>query len=417
MNLLQENTSREILLKIFSHALRSVNGENCVHAYFKQHPLPGEKVRVIAIGKAAASMMQGVLNQHIYQIEAGLVITKDGHSGLFDPTLVPITQIESGHPYADERSLEAGSQLLCFIKDTPANVGLLFLVSGGSSALVEVLPTGVQIEQLQRMNRWLLAKGWPIDVMNRVRKSVSLIKAGRLARYVSGHRVLQLLISDVPGNDLSVIGSGLLVPDLPASIPEQLPDWIHQMQTAIPPAPPANDACFGSIQNQIIASNELAREAAVIMVRESGLRVCCNEPLSGEAAMQGHRIAKLLREGPTGVYIWGGETVVNLPEQPGQGGRCQHLALAAALELAGDPGTMLLAVGTDGTDGPGDAAGALIDGKTIERARDADAPDPVIALQRADAGSFLAASGDLIDTGPTGTNVMDLVIGLKYSIE
>lgn len=414
MNSQQQITNREILLKIFSQSLRAVNGRQCVSDFLRQHPLPASKVRVIAIGKAAASMMLGVFEHHAQQVEAGLIVTKDGHTADFESSSPPVVQLESAHPYSDQRSVDAGIELLNFIKQTPAETGLLFLISGGASALVEVLPAGANADQLQALNRWLLAKGWSIDVMNRIRKSVSLIKAGRLARYVAGHAVMQLLISDVPGNELSVIGSGLLVPSQQMTgIPESLPDWLTQMQLGVPAAPAPSDACFAGIQSYIIASNEHLRESVAKRAKQQGFPVCCNAMLTGEAAAQGRQIASALIDGPAGVYIWGGETVVTLPEQPGQGGRCQQLALAAAQRLAGQERIALLAVGTDGNDGPGDVAGALIDGQTLNRGHDAGALDASDALQQADAGSFLAASGDLIDTGPTGTNVMDLVLGLK----
>jgi glycerate 2-kinase len=405
---------RNHLLKIFSTSLQAVQGDVCVREFLAKHAFPGTKVRVIAIGKAAASMLQGVLAQRAEHVEAALVITKRGHTGVFTAQPPVIIQMESGHPYPDQCSLAAGMKLLEFIDETPPTTGFLFLVSGGASALVEVLPPGGSADQLREFNRWLLAQGWPIEVMNQLRKSVSMIKAGRLANRLAGHAVLQLLISDVPGDDPSVIGSGLLFPNqshIPITSP--LPAWLRRMQNGIPASPAAGDACFQHIESHVIASNRQLREEVCRLVRESGYRIGGNAGLDGDAAEQGSAIAHLLIEGEPGVYVWGGETLVRLPEHPGQGGRCQHLALAAARVLAGQQGIAILAVGTDGTDGPGDVAGALVDGQTLTRARDAGYPDAAQALADADAGRFLAASGDLVDTGPTGTNVMDLVIGLK----
>ena len=185
------------------------------------------------------------------------------------------------------------------------------------------------------------------------------------------------------------------------------------MQAQVPVPPTADDTCFATIQSHIIASNARLREEVVRNSRTLGYRVCCNAELEGEAAQQGVAIAQTLIDGLAGIYLWGGETVVSLPEQPGQGGRCQQLALAAAQILAGHDNMAILAVGTDGNDGPGDVAGAFIDGQTLTRAQDAGAQAPEVALRQANAGSFLAASGDLVDTGPTGSNVMDLVIVLK----
>ncbi len=414
MNSLYVQDARRNLLNIYSSALKFVNGRQCVAEFLSRYALPAQKVRVIAIGKAAASMMQGVLELHADKVDAGIIITKAGHTEAFAATKPYIIQLEGAHPYPDQRSIDAGRQLLAFIDETPHDAGLLFLISGGASSLVEVLPDNIDVEQLHKLNRWLLAQGWPIDKMNQVRKTVSLIKAGRLAQKVMDHAVMQLVISDVPGDDLSVIGSGLLVPNTDSGdLPGQLPDWIKYMQSQVSVSPTAGNSCFASIESHIIASNsdlcaEVARQAKAL-----GYIVQCNQLLDGDAAKQGTMIARSLIEGDKGVYVWGGETVVTLPPQPGQGGRCQHLALAAANVLAGQDNLTLLAVGTDGTDGPGEVAGGLVDGQTLQRGQDAGALSASDSLLHADAGSFLAASGDLVDTGPTGTNVMDLVIGLK----
>lgn len=414
MNFHQLTDKRVILLNIFSEALNAVNGRRVVANYLRQHPQSSIPVRVIAIGKAAASMMQGVLDADAVQVEAALVITKQGYAEDFSASPVEITQIESAHPYADARTLAAGEQLLQFIQAAPNSIEFLFLISGGASSLVDVLPSGVEATQLQAFNVWLLAQGWPIEMMNQVRKSISRIKAGRLATLLDGHRVQQLVISDVPGDALEVIGSGLLVAsDDTAALPADLPDWVLQMQSKVEPPPAADSACFANIQSTIVANNTQLRAAASQAAQARGYNVQFNAFIDGDAAIQGRNIARQLLDGPAGVYIWGGETVVTLPAHPGQGGRCQHLALAAAQELAGAAQVALLAIGSDGSDGPGHVAGALVDGQSIARGRDGGAATAQDALAEADAGTFLAASGDLVDTGPTGTNVMDLIIGMK----
>ena len=185
------------------------------------------------------------------------------------------------------------------------------------------------------------------------------------------------------------------------------------MLAKAPPMPAQGDTCFERIETALVASNRMLRDEACRLAEGRGLVVRRNEAVTGDAAEQGRIIAAQLNDGAAGLYVWGGETVVTLPATPGRGGRCQHLALAAARELAGCAKIALLAAGTDGSDGPGEVAGALIDGWSIQRGRDAG-KDPGAALLLADAGSFLHASGDLLDTGPTGTNVMDLILGLKY---
>jgi len=404
---------RQILLNLFSASLAAVNGRRCVAEFLSARPPAIQSIRAIAIGKAAASMMQGVLDVAALPLTAGLVITKSGHTQQFGSG-VPIRQLESAHPYPDQRSLDAGQALLAFIHQTPPEAGLLFLLSGGTSALVEVLPPGIDARRLHDFNQWLLAQGWPIDVMNRVRKSVSLIKAGRLAHELGGRKTLQLLISDVPGDDLSVIGSGLLVPSHDTiGLPETLPAWLPALQAEVPAPPAPGDPVFANIESHIIANNDRLRAAAAGLAQSLGFSIQANTQLAGEAAQLGRRFAQTLCQGPAGIYLWGGESVVRLPAESGNGGRCQHLALAAGCELAGRDDVLLLAAGSDGTDGPGEVAGALVDGQSVLRGRDGGGGDPEQALRAADAGSFLAASGDLIDTGPTGTNVMDLVIGLK----
>jgi hydroxypyruvate reductase len=280
--------------------------------------------------------------------------------------------------------------------------------------LAEVLPPAMSLAELQQVNRWLMGSGWDIHRMNVLRKRLSAVKGGRLAAWLKGQRVVQLLISDVPGNDPVDIGSGLLIPDDGAAVEESsLPEWLHGLLRRIPPLPLPPPAAFAAVETHIIASLDQALSAAAEAARRRGYQVQCEGGrLYGEAAETGRRLARTLIDGAPGIYLWGGETTVSLPVMPGRGGRNQHLALAAAEVLAGHDKVWLLAAGSDGSDGPGADAGALVDGGTVARG-ELDELDAADCLRRADAGSFLAASDDLITTGPTGTNVMDLVIGLK----
>ncbi|OAD19177.1 hydroxypyruvate reductase [Candidatus Thiomargarita nelsonii] len=211
----------------------------------------------------------------------------------------------------------------------------------------------------------------------------------------------------MPGDNLQAIGSGLLTPheQLPLS-KDALPDWLRTLIAQARPL--AESACFTNIKQHIIARPATARQAACEVAK-----VYNHDTLIvGEAEQAGRTLAQQLCAANSGIYIWSSETTVHLPENPGQGGRCQHLALVAACEWAGRDDVFLLAAGTDGNDGPGDVAGALIDGGTLARGS-REGLDAQQCLERADAGRFLAASGDLIYTGPTGTNVMDVLIGLK----
>jgi hydroxypyruvate reductase len=308
----------------------------------------------------------------------------------------------------------AGARLLAFLHDAPTEATMLFLISGGASSLVEVLPPAMSLAELQQVNRWLMGSGWDIHRMNVLRKRLSAIKGGRLAAWLKGQRTVQLLISDVPGDDPGDIGSGLLIPDDGAAVEgPSLPEWLHDLLRRIPPSPLPPPAAFAAVETHIVASLDQALSAAAAAAHRQGYQVWRDaQRLHGEAAATGRRLARTLIDGAPGIYLWGGETTMCLPAMPGRGGRNQHLALAAAEVLAGHDKVWLLAAGSDGSDGPGADAGALVDGGTVARGG-LDGLDAADCLRRADAGSFLAASGDLINTGPTGTNVMDVVIGLK----
>lgn len=398
------------LLSIFNHALQAVNGRRCVAAALRESPLTGPVV-VIAIGKAAVSMAQGAEEVLGEQITDGLVITRHGHGG---PCRLPC--LEAGHPVPDEKSLLAGQALLDCLARSPAGATFLFLISGGASALVEVLPEGIDAGDLARMNDWLLASGMDIARMNRVRKAVSRIKGGRLAHYLRGQAAVGLLISDVIGDDPAVIGSGLLAPSAPdimglADIP--LPGWFMSLTELAEPMPTAAATCFENIRLKVIANLNRACAAAADKADALGYDVFLHPDLfCCDAESTGRRLSSALMNGAEVLHIWGGESVVELPAQPGRGGRNQHLALSAAINLHGHAGCLLLAAGTDGSDGPTPDAGALVDGGTVARGEQAGL-DARACLQAFDAGRFLEASGDLISTGPTGTNVMDIVLGLK----
>ena len=407
------SNARAVVLEIFDAALAAVHGAACTASFLSSRPPAGE-LYVVAIGKAAGAMLAGARRALGEHVSTALLITKPGHEPPGIEDLPGVTAMEAGHPIPDARSLQAGRALLDFIADSPGDASLLFLISGGTSSLVEVLPSGVTLDDLRRVNQWLLGSGWDIRRMNALRKRLSCIKGGRLAAYAHDRRVLQLLISDVPGDVPSDIGSGLLVPDEPASIDEAaMPEWLRTLLHSAPSLQDPKTKAFANIDTHIVASMDHALAAAAEEAQKMGYAVQVHaERLSGDAATAGRRLAQALVEGAPGVHLWGGETTVELPSNPGRGGRNQHLALAAAEVLANRDNVWLLAAGSDGSDGPGEDAGALVDGGTLARG-ELDGLNIKDCLRRADAGSFLEASGDLITTGPTGTNVMDLVIGLK----
>lgn len=408
MNQPGRSQARQQLQAIFQAGLDAVHGTASVAAYLARHPVTGPTA-IVAIGKAASAMSSGACQALGPQLLRGLLITRHGHltpASLADPRL---RCIEAGHPLPDAHSLEAGAALCDFLDGLPAECAVLFLISGGASSLAEVLPAGVSLEQLQRANRWLLGSGLAISEMNHVRQSLSRIKGGRLLERLNGRPALALLISDVPGDDPAVIGSGPLYLDKNRRAPA-LPAWLAQLTAGSRALPHGGK----QVPHRIIARLDDALQAAARHAAHLGYQArLMDSRLSGDARAAGMRIARQLQQQPPGIHLWGGETTVRLPRQPGRGGRCQQLALAAADALSTRDDCCLLAAGSDGSDGPTDAAGALVDCNSIARVRAAGL-DPDTCLQRADAGSCLAASGDLLYTGPTGTNVMDLVIGLRW---
>ncbi|HVY82642.1 MAG TPA: DUF4147 domain-containing protein [Steroidobacteraceae bacterium] len=383
---------RRLLLHLFQTALASVDGRTCTREALSVPPgSPAPKrVWVAAIGKAASAMMLGAQDALAERLENGLLITKDGHA---DPALhaVPhIEIIESAHPVPDERSLAAGASLLDWVDNAPSDVELLFLISGGASSLVEALVPGATLAQLKELNERGLASGVAIGELNARRAQLSRIKGGQLAARLGGRPARALFISDVPNHDPAVIGSGLMGPSGPA------PD---------------------GIERRVIASIDIAAKAARAEAQALGLEVWRDtQPFAGSAERLAVRFAHELYMNPDQVRIWGGESVVNLPANPGRGGRNQHLALAAARIIAGHDDLVLLVAGTDGTDGVTCDAGGIVDGETCSRVA-LGSLDVQQCLERADSGAALAAAGDLIHTGPTGTNVGDLAIGLKLGRE
>ncbi|MGD8884482.1 MAG: DUF4147 domain-containing protein [Gammaproteobacteria bacterium] len=412
------NGSRNAALKdhlrqVFQVALQAVNGERCVEQYLRKHP-PGQNVWLIAIGKAACSMTCGASRVLGHHLQKGLVITKEG---CCTPELNGFDVLQTGHPLPDQRSLQAGQQVLDFLSEAPANAELLVLISGGASALVEVLPAGLSIDDLHDVNRWLLQSGLPIQQMNAIRKQMSAIKGGRLAQRLGGRNTKVLLISDVQDDDPAVIGSGLLFPTSGALayIDQQaLPTGIQRLLAHALPMPGPDAPCFSHISWDIVASLSQAVDAANDAATRLGLDTEVHKRyLAGDAISTGKDIANTLRAQPDKFHIWGGETTVTLPANPGMGGRCQSLALSTAITLQHQSGWALLAAGTDGDDGNSHVAGACVDATSLDRARQNLGNNTNLDdyLQRADSASLFAASGDLVKTGPTGTNVTDLVLG------
>lgn len=404
-----ETQARQQLLTAHEAALDAVSGRPSVARYLKHHPSAGI-THAVAVGKAAADMAAGALDVLGDELQEVLVVTKHGHLDGASEYAHRLRGLECAHPVPDQSCLDAGQAVWEFFEEAPATAGFLFMISGGASSLLERLPVGLDASFLAKVNDWLLAGGYPIGVMNRVRKRISSIKAGRLAYALAGRSALCLMISDVPGDDPKIIGSGPLIPHQTEDMDVSdliLPEWLREH--AASPLPLAPEIAFAQVRSALVAFPRLAREAAAGSLRAAGLDVVVHEQLlEGDALTTGHEVVALAQSQPGRVHLWGSETTVVLPPSPGRGGRCQSLALSAAQALARSqaPG-VVLAAGTDGTDGPGEDAGAVVDSQTLSRGAPLDASE---CLAAADAGRFLDASGDLVRTGPTGTNVMDLVM-------
>lgn len=350
----------------------------------------GGPVWLAAVGKAAPAMALGARDALGARIAHSLIISREAHT---PPELAAARAVEviaGSHPVPDERSLAAGARLLEWVEALPAEAQPLFLISGGASSLVEVLRPGVTLADLESFTARELAAGTAIGELNARRIALSRIKGGRLTARLAGRPARALFVSDVPGDDPAVIGSGLLGP---ASEGED------------------------RVERSVVASVEHAVAGAAAAARARGLAVhTAAQRFADDALRLAARFAHELRLSGSQVCVWGGESTVQLPANPGKGGRNQHLALAAAKLIAGQADLLLLAVGTDGTDGVTEDAGALVDAESAARVA-LDGLDVDACLMGADSGTALAASGDLVHLGPTGTNVGDLVIGLKLAPE
>jgi hydroxypyruvate reductase len=383
---------RQLLLELLQAGLAAVDGRRRTADTLKALIPIATPVRyhVAAVGKAASAMALGAHDALGDGILRTLVIAKDGHLEAGVRNLPGAEVIESSHPMPDERSLAAGQRLVEFVAQMPAQVMPVLLISGGASSLVEVLAPGATLQDLRTLNATGLASGEDIAALNARRRSISVLKGGGLTAHLKGRAALALFVSDVPGDDPAVIGSGILGP--------------------VPAAAAGPD---DRVTRRIIARIEDAMQA--VSARAADLRTWISDArFAGDAERLAVRLTHELYLSGAQVCIWGGESVVRLPPNPGRGGRNQHLALAAARLIAGEEDLLFLAAGTDGTDGPTADAGALVDGETCARVTVAGL-DVERSLLAADSQSALAAAGDLVHTGPTGTNVGDLAVGLKLS--
>lgn len=388
-------------------------------------PAPGARLWIVALGKAARPMAEAAV-AHLADAglrpAGGLVIAPE-----VSGPVAGLPAVAGDHPFPGALSLKAAKALGDLAGRTDEGDEVWVLLSGGATSLAAAPVPGVSPEDLQALYRGLLSSGLDIKAMNTVRKRFSRWGAGRLAVALAPAKVRTYIVSDVIGDDVAAIGSGPCVADesrasdvrhllagLGRTVPGSVETYLGGVeQDPSLETPKAADPAFQNADWRIVASNRLTLDAVADRARELGLEPkILPEPLSGEAAGCGKALAlALMAEYPATCLIAGGETVVKIdPAGDGRGGRSQELALAAARALSGYPGATLLAAGTDGRDGPTDAAGAVVDGATWGEM--AKQRHPQRDLDNHDSNLALGSVGALLVTGLTGTNVMDVVIGV-----
>jgi glycerate 2-kinase len=381
-----------------------------------------QRVLVLAVGKAAPAMAEAALAVLGENVRAGLVVTKHATSR----ALGPLQVIQADHPIPDERSLKAGQQVIALLSRATPDDLLVCLISGGGSALLATPLEGVSLGNLQMLTGKLLASGATIQEINTLRRHLDRLKGGGLARLATPVRTLSLILSDVVGNSLEAIASGLTAPD-PTTKEEALDILLRYAASNVASTllaaletseetPKPGDPIFERVQNVVVGSNLHSAQAAVARAAALGYQSrLLTASLEGEAARVGGDLGALLREvAESGLpvarpacLVAGGETTVTL-HGTGHGGRNQELALAAVQTLHRLSDVMLISMATDGEDGPTDAAGAVVTDQTLNRARNLGL-DVGYFLRRNDSYSFFEALDDLLKPGPTGTNVNDLV--------
>ncbi len=373
---------------------------------------------ILALGKAANGMALGAVRwlERIGTEPAGGVVIS--HVG-GDPPHARLTAVRGDHPVPGQGSLRGARELERTIASMGPNDGAIVLLSGGASSLTAAPQGSLTQAELAALARALLASGAPIDASNTIRRRAHRWAGGRLAAALSPAAISAFAISDVPGDHVRLIGSGPLTGHQPEddSFEQSLAVLPAGARRPVERAWRAGQLDLPADQHVAVvlaASNSEALEAAAGAANRAGWQAEARPgALAGEAAATGRSIADEIHALPRGgrrCVIMGGETPVTLGTAgAGKGGRSQELALAAARKLDSEPGVMLLAAGTDGRDGETDAAGALVDGTTWARVPDGDA-----ALRHHDSHTALDAAGALIRTGPTGTNVMDMVIALRW---
>lgn len=442
MNLRRKGTEqlRKAAGEIFQAALDAVNPRTAVHRHLRRdgeklladgevYDLRERRIYVVGAGKASGVMAAAVEEVLGDRISAGVVVVKDGHG-------LPLQRIrihEASHPVPDARGIQATAAILALLEKTRPEDLVIVLISGGGSALLPAPVAGTDLAEKQVVTRELIRCGATIEEINAVRKHCSRVKGGQLARAVQPASCLTLVLSDVIGDRLDVIASGPTAPDPTTykdtlevlrryGLHDRIPASIRQFLESgakgeVPETPKPGDICFAKARHLIVGNNIQALLAGRDRAASLGFHaLLLTAALQGESREVAKTLAALLLEirrsghpvPPPACLLLGGETTVTVRGR-GKGGRNQEMTLAVAAAIVGEEDLVIFSAGTDGTDGPTDAAGAVADGETCPRAKQAGL-DPFGALEDNDAYHFFEGLGDLIKTGPTLTNVMDITL-------
>ena len=410
---------RRDAVRIFRASLAAADPQKAVERHLQRHGYDRYRnIYVVGSGKAGAAMARGCERVLGKRITAGFLNVKDGHTA----KLRRIELNECGHPVPDARGVAGAKRIAEIASSAQKGDLVLCLFSGGASALMPLPAEGITLEEKQGTTRLLLACGATIHEINAVRKHISAIKGGQLARLAEPAAVESLLLSDVVGDNLDVIGSGPTAPDASTfatalgifdkyGIREKVPAPVLDRLEAGAAGRIEDTPKQTAARNVVIGSNRLAVDAAAAQARVLGYRtMILSSEIEGETREIARMHAAIAREiafrgrplKPPACVITGGETTVTI-RGDGLGGRNQEFVLAAAIEIADVPETVIFSAGTDGTDGPTDAAGAIGDGDTLRRN-----PEALRFLQANDSYHYFQSLNDLVITGPTNTNVMDV---------
>lgn len=407
---------RDDAMYIINQSIQAVLPDKAVTNALSKMDIDG-KIHIIAIGKAAWRMTKAAVDYLGQQFKGGMVLTKYGHSL---GEIERVTIFEAGHPIPDQASIDATTEILQYVSDMPEEDTIIFLISGGGSALFEKTRNNITLAELEDINKQLLNSGANIVEINTIRKHLSEVKGGQFAQLCSPRHIQAIILSDVLGDRLDTIASGPAYPDFSTSAEAQKIVEKYDLKLSekarealLRETPKSLD----NVKNTLIGSVDILCREAVTHAQARGYHTCLmSTAIEEEASAVGERLGQLARKIISGqedaqlpcAIIAGGEPVVTI-KGDGLGGRNQELALAAAFQISGLQQVVLASVGSDGTDGPTDAAGGLVDGASLARMRRSYA-DVEGLLANNDSNKALESSGDLIVTGPTGTNVNDLII-------